>query len=142
MSAGDSKFVSGLFLSVALVLVSWNQAARAADLPTAEPAPAATPTPAPCASPQDVFFSDCPLTWNGITLCGTYDIGVGWVSHGMPVNGSNYEGESLVNRRFGVKETGALIPGHGGLLDRVDGLLFAVLAVAGARLVYESGWAR
>jgi predicted porin len=39
-----------------------------------------------------------PLTWHGITLYGAYDIGVGWVSHGLPENGYNYEGESLVNR--------------------------------------------
>jgi predicted porin len=38
------------------------------------------------------------LTWHGITLYGAYDIGVGWVSHGLPENGYNYEGESLVNR--------------------------------------------
>jgi predicted porin len=39
-----------------------------------------------------------PLTWHGITLYGAYDVGVGWVSHGLPENGYNYEGESLVNR--------------------------------------------
>jgi predicted porin len=38
------------------------------------------------------------LTWHGITLYGAYDIGLGWVSHGLPENGYNYEGESLVNR--------------------------------------------
>src|SRR3984885_13099713 len=38
------------------------------------------------------------LTWHGITLYGTLDVGVGWVSHGLPENGYNYEGESLVNR--------------------------------------------
>jgi predicted porin len=55
-------------------------------------------TPDACTSGHEFATTDCALTWHGITLYGAYDVGVGWVSHGLPENGYNYEGESLVNR--------------------------------------------
>ena len=87
------------FGHVCLIVAAFaSGSALAQTAPPASPAAAASAATEACGSFRDFMTTACPLSWYGITIFGTYDIGVGWVSHGLPVNPNNYEGEALVNR--------------------------------------------
>ena len=68
-----------------LGIVGSAGAAYAADMDTmvtkAPPPPAIT---ASCGSLYDFFVTACPLTWNGVTLYGTVDMGGTYQTHGSP----------------------------------------------------------
>ncbi len=76
----------------AALLVGYVGGAHAADMPIK--APAAPVVPASCGSFWDFVATSCPLSWYGITVYGTVDVGGGYQTHGAPFDGNFVTGAS------------------------------------------------
>ena len=73
--------------------------------------------------------------WAGLAV-----VGFGLLSAGLAVMSQAGDlFESWVKRRFNVKDSSNIIPGHGGVLDRVDGVLPVAVVVAVLALVQGGG---
>lgn len=73
-------------------------------------------------------------------------VGIGWLSGtllALPIAILSVLGdlfESGVKRNLNVKDTGGLMPGHGGLLDRLDSLMAAIIGVALILVIFPGVW--
>ncbi len=62
-----------------------------------------------------------------------YFVAIGLVSSVVNIFGDLIE--SVIKRRVGVKDSGKILPGHGGVLDRIDGTMFAIIPIFFAFLI-------
>lgn len=95
------------------------------------------PKLAPRISPKKTWSGAAGGLLGSLAVAAVFVIGFGYGAALIPLAGllsvAAQGGdllESGVKRRFGVKDSGALIPGHGGLLDRLDGFVTAALVAA------------
>src|SRR6201996_5441178 len=103
----------GVIIVSALFIAAPLGAASAADMVTKAPPPAAAPqpsSPAPCGSLWDFVATACPLTWYGVTLYGTIDVGGGWQSHGAPFSPISSVGASYLISKEGRASLWGLAP--------------------------------
>jgi predicted porin len=94
------KFGASAAMVVGLAGSVCATGASAEDFMTTKAAPAVTtkapPQPPTCGSFEDFVVTNCPLTWNGITVYGTIDAGATWQSHGTPFNGTAAVGQEYL----------------------------------------------
>jgi hypothetical protein len=108
------KFGVSIAMILGLVGAACATDASADDIMVTKAAPAMTAKgpslPATCSSLEDFVVTACPLTWNGITVYGTIDGGVTWLSHGAPFNGTSAVGADYLIQKYSNRPQWSLAP--------------------------------
>ncbi|MFM9913490.1 MAG: phosphatidate cytidylyltransferase [Methylophilaceae bacterium] len=84
------------------------------------------PTISPGKTWEGVLGAWLAVTLYGLILCWVKDLSLWWLVALWAVTVLSIMGdlfESLLKRQAGLKDSGSILPGHGGILDRIDGLL-------------------
>jgi hypothetical protein len=71
-------------VGVSSAVNAWGADVWAADVMPMTTPPATAAAPKPCTDPSDFIYTNCQLTWRGITIYVIVDMGLGWQSHGAP----------------------------------------------------------
>jgi predicted porin len=96
--------------------------------PTAAPA-ADSFTALAAVSPASILTGEGPITWNGVTFFGTIDAGLGYATHGLPLNSKYYYGNEMLTPKsnhsyFGITPNGLQLSNIGvkGATELLPGL--------------------
>lgn len=106
MSVLKSSLLSGVLLA------ALASGASGADLPTKKgEASAPPPKTVGCMDPVEFLSTNCKLSYYGVTVYGAIDMGVGWESHGAPLNDSLISGVQELIGKNGNRSLWLATPG-------------------------------
>jgi predicted porin len=128
----------GKILLASTAAIALCGAAQAADLPVYTKAPPPSPPPAlvSCTSAVQFIVTDCPLTYYGITVYGTIDMGVGYESHGAPFNKSIISGVTELVQKVS-RPTGMWLQTPGGLTQSNIGIKGVEQIAPGFNFIFD-----
>jgi predicted porin len=125
----------GKILLASTAAIALCSAAQAADLPIYTKAPPPPLAPASCTSPEQFVVTDCPLTYYGITVYGTVDMGLGYETHGTPFNKNIITGvEELVQKNSNHSQ---FLPTPGGMSQSNIGIKGVETITPGFDFVFD-----
>src|SRR5579871_2325181 len=116
-TAMKGNIVAATLAAAGLALVAEAAIAADAALPTKAPALITPSTPATCTNVPDFFVTDCILSWYGIQLYGTIDVGGDYQSHGARFNGFYGQGSSYSIQKMNRQAMWGLAPSGLGQSD-------------------------